>query len=75
MKPRYLPCRVKELTDRQKQVIELVCLGKTNVEIGAILGISGLTAKNHVNECCRKLEATSRTLLAVKYVAPERFKK
>lgn len=61
------------LTPRQKEVMELVCLGKTNVEIGMILGCSQHTAKNHVESCRRKLVASNKAILVAKYLAPERF--
>lgn len=63
----------KPLTPRQVEVMELVCLGKTNGDIGAILGISERTAKNHVTACREKLVAGNKVLLVAKYLAPERF--
>lgn len=71
-KPRHVPCKVVELTSRQREVMELVCLGKTNWEIGTILGISEATVKNHVNQCCRKLGAVNRTRLAVLFDRTQR---
>lgn len=65
----------KALTARQVEVMELVCLGKSNGDIGAILGIAECTAKNHVMACREKLFASNKVLLVAKYLAPERFKK
>lgn len=65
----------KPLTKRQAEVMDLLIRGKDNTEIGMILGISRSTARNHINACCRRLDAHSRVLLAVKYIDPERFKK
>lgn len=59
--------RAKVLTPAQVSVIELVCLGKTNDEIGAILHRSPLTVKNHVQAVIHKLDASNRTYAAVKY--------
>lgn len=65
----------KPLTLRQEEVMDLVVLGKTNGEIGHILAMSPLTAKNHLTAIRRKLGASNRTLAVAKYLAPERFKK
>jgi DNA-binding CsgD family transcriptional regulator/DNA-binding winged helix-turn-helix (wHTH) protein len=45
---------------RQAQILELVFIGKTNREIGTILGISERTAKRHVLIISRKLGAHNR---------------
>ena len=49
------------LTGRQRQTIEYVGMGKTNWEIGKILGISGLTVKNVVQNILKKLGVPNRT--------------
>ena len=48
------------LSKREIQVLHWVKNGKTNPEIGQILGISPLTAKNHVQKIMRKLKVTNR---------------
>jgi len=48
------------LTKREIQVLHWVKNGKTNPEIGQILGISALTAKNHVRKIMRKLQVSNR---------------
>lgn len=53
-----------DFTDRQREVLELLPLGKTNAEIGKILGLSGLTVKNHVQNVMRKLGVCNRFLAA-----------
>jgi DNA-binding CsgD family transcriptional regulator len=63
------------LTRRQAEVMEWVCLGKTNGEIGLILGVSECTAKNHVAACRRKLGANNKTLAVSRYLCPERFRR
>jgi transcriptional regulator EpsA len=49
------------LTTREKEILRWVHVGKTNIEIGAILGISPLTVKNHVQKILRKLDVQNRT--------------
>lgn len=48
------------LTQREQEVLHWVCLGKSNIEIGMILGISALTVKNHVQEILRRLNVQNR---------------
>lgn len=48
------------LSKREIQVLHWVKNGKTNPEIGQILGISALTAKNHVRKIMRKLQVSNR---------------
>ena len=43
------------LTDREAQVMDLVCQGKSNKEIGALLEMKTSTVKNHVNSILRKM--------------------
>lgn len=66
---------VKPLTAKQTEVMEWVCLGKTNHEIATILSRSERTVHNHMRLICQKLNACNRTLAAVKYVAPEWIEK
>src|SRR4030095_347078 len=42
-------------------ILEWIYLGKSNYEIGAILKISPLTVKNHVQKILRKLNVVNRT--------------
>lgn len=48
------------LTRREQEVLKWICLGKSNIEIGMILGISRLTVKNHVQEILRRLNVLNR---------------
>lgn len=57
------------LTGRQKEILELVYLGKSNVEIGMILGLSSLTVKNHVQKILRRLDVQNRTQAVGKALA------
>ena len=49
------------LTAREKEILGWIYLGKSNYEIGAILRISPLTVKNHVQKILRKLDVVNRT--------------
>ena len=49
-----------KITSREQEIIRWICSGKSNFEIGAILGISPLTVKNHVQKILRKLNVVNR---------------
>jgi DNA-binding CsgD family transcriptional regulator len=49
-----------ELSDRELEVLLLVAEGKTNHEIGIMLGISGKTVQHHVARVYRKIDVTGR---------------
>jgi DNA-binding CsgD family transcriptional regulator len=49
------------LTAREIEILRLIYRGKSNTEIGMILGINALTVKDHVQKILRKLEALNRT--------------
>jgi transcriptional regulator EpsA len=48
------------LTTREQEILRWIHLGKSNIEIGTILGISPLTVKNHVQKILRKLNVQNR---------------
>jgi transcriptional regulator EpsA len=48
------------ITGREQEVLGWVARGKSNFEIGAILVISPLTVKNHVQKILRKLDVVNR---------------
>lgn len=48
------------LSKREHEIIQWVRDGKTNQQIGEVLGISALTVKNHVQSILRKLGASNR---------------
>ena len=50
-----------EITVRELDILKWIYLGKSNFEIGAILKISPLTVKNHVQKILRKLNVVNRT--------------
>ncbi len=49
------------LTVRETEILKWIYLGKSNIEIGAILSLSPLTVKNHVQKILRKLNVRNRT--------------
>ena len=53
------------LTDREVEVIRLVAIGRTNKEIGGLLGMSPRTAQKHVMNVYAKLGLESRAGLAL----------
>jgi DNA-binding CsgD family transcriptional regulator len=53
--------RALGLTRRESEVLHWLCEGKTNGEIGVILGISALTAKKHVENLMDKLSVETRS--------------
>ncbi len=55
-----------ELTERQKEVYDLIISGKTNKEIMAELFIEQSTLKSHINQLYRKLNIGSRRELKSK---------
>lgn len=53
--------RARTLTNREGEVLQLMQHGRSNAEIGAVLSISPLTVKNHVQKVLRKLGVRNRT--------------
>ena len=58
------PLRSK-LSEREFQVLERLCEGKSNKEIARDLDLQEVTIKLHVKTLCRKLEAKNRTHAAM----------
>jgi LuxR family quorum-sensing system transcriptional regulator CciR len=57
---------VPSLTERQLDCITLVALGKTDWEIGRILGISEATAHEHVESARKRYGVNKRTQLVIR---------
>ena len=55
------------ITDRQRQVVELIAAGCSNEEIGERLGISPRTAKAHCDVLRQKLGVARRRQIPVAY--------
>lgn len=53
-----------QLTGRELQVLDCLCVGLTNSTIAAQLGISGRTAEHHVERILEKLAVPTRTAAA-----------
>ncbi|MBX3365116.1 MAG: hypothetical protein KF866_10150 [Phycisphaeraceae bacterium] len=58
------PRSVPALTQREREVSRWLAAGKSNAEIGMILGISAATAKKHVERILRKAGVENRTAFA-----------
>jgi DNA-binding NarL/FixJ family response regulator len=54
-----------ELSDREREVLQLMATGKSNQEIGTALGIAESTVKFHVNNIFSKLGVGDRTQAAI----------
>jgi DNA-binding NarL/FixJ family response regulator len=59
------PERLERLTDREREVVQLVAKGLSNDEIGRELFMSPATAKTHVSRAMGKLHARDRAQLVV----------
>ncbi len=59
--PARVPAPARALSPREAEILGWVGQGKSNDEIGLILGISGLTVKNHLQRIYRILGVCNRT--------------
>ena len=57
------------ITERQRQVVELIAAGCSNEEVGLRLGISTRTAKAHADALRRKLGVARRRQITAAYRA------
>jgi DNA-binding NarL/FixJ family response regulator len=57
---------VEALTERENEILHLIVEGKGNKEIAGDIGLAQGTVKNYVSRILEKLNARSRTELAVK---------
>jgi two-component system, NarL family, response regulator len=72
---RFLPSPVKralasrtpdsDLSQRERQVLELLATGNSNKKIGELLGITEATVKSHVSTILMRLNAVDRTQAVV----------
>jgi transcriptional regulator EpsA len=57
---RETPAPTRGITERERQILLWVRDGRSNQQIGEVLGISPLTVKNHIQKILRKLGAANR---------------
>lgn len=62
---RIFPAGRVSFTDREKEVLELLVVGRSNKEIGAALTIEERTVKAHVAKLMRKVGVQNRIALSV----------
>jgi DNA-binding NarL/FixJ family response regulator len=60
-----VPAAVRELTDREREVLVLLARGLTNDDIADALVVAGTTVKTHVNRIFAKLRLDSRAQAVV----------
>ena len=58
----------KILTDREREVFELLVLNKTTNEIAKFLGISEKTVRNHISNTIQKLGVKGRAGAVVELI-------
>ena len=63
--PTHTPDLLEGLTDREREIVDLVAVGRSNTEIAEHLTLSPLTVKTHVNHAMTKLGARDRAQLVV----------
>jgi DNA-binding CsgD family transcriptional regulator len=59
----------RRLSDREHEIMHWVGCGKTNHEIGMILGISQFTVKNHLQRIFRKIDVRNRAQAITRILA------
>ena len=62
---RIFPAGRVTFTEREKEVLELLVVGRSNMEIGAAMGIEERTVKAHVAKLMRKVGVQNRIALSV----------
>ena len=60
-----------DLSEREREVIELVAQGWSNQRIAEQLFISAITVRNHVSHILTKLQLTDRRQVMLKYARPD----
>lgn len=50
-----------KFTNRQKEILELLCSGNTNKKIGSMLGLTESTIRTHLTTIFKMLQVSNRT--------------
>ncbi|MGF7184519.1 DNA-binding CsgD family transcriptional regulator [Desulfitispora alkaliphila] len=66
--PDYLGDKILQLTNREKETLDLMLQGMSNIEIAIELGIKERTVKAHVSKILEKLDASDRTQVIVMFL-------
>jgi DNA-binding NarL/FixJ family response regulator len=61
-----LPAVFPELTDREREVLDLIARGHNNTEISQLLSLSPKTVRNHVSNIFNKLQVADRAQAIVR---------
>lgn len=64
------PAALRLLSERERQIMQWVAMGKTNPEIGCILSISEFTVKNHMKSIFGKLDVANRAQAVARLTRP-----
>lgn len=57
------------LTDREREVMQLMMQGYTNRQIACTLGIAEHTIEKHLSNMYRKMEVTNRTSAVLRFLS------
>ncbi|MDQ3735426.1 MAG: response regulator transcription factor [Actinomycetota bacterium] len=68
--PAAAQARLPGLSEREREVLQLVARGWSNQRIGQHLFISPITVRNHVSHILSKLQLTDRREVMLRYRAP-----
>jgi DNA-binding NarL/FixJ family response regulator len=60
------------LSAREREILDLLCEGLSNKEIGTKLNVSQFTVRNHLAKVFEKLHVRSRTEAVMAYLRPQR---
>ncbi len=64
--PTFLPQVFPELTDREREILDLIAAGNNNTEIAERLVLSNKTVRNHVSNVLSKLQVSDRAHVIVR---------